>query len=170
MPEESIQSAGEAPVVSLGQGEFRRDWPAAKMGPPGQSAARRLLSEMGQTHEWLRLHVAGLNTPRARAWNGIVARSADLLGYAAVAIQNEERVTGDAPAAPAPVEPYRVAEKMEMEGGSFVAKLGQAWMVADNENRRRIETTWPEYWAEYAERVRAFDRRHAGSSAGKAGA
>ena len=35
-------------------------------------------------------------------------------------------------------------------GGSFVRKLGAAALVADEQNLRRIKSTWPEYWEQYA--------------------
>jgi hypothetical protein len=34
-------------------------------------------------------------------------------------------------------------------GGSFVRKLGAAALVADQQNLRRIKSTWPEYWEQY---------------------
>jgi hypothetical protein len=34
-------------------------------------------------------------------------------------------------------------------GGSFVRKLGAAALVADEQNLRRIKSTWPEYWEQY---------------------
>lgn len=39
MTDESIQSRGEAPVVSLGQGEFRRDYTAGDLGVLGEREA-----------------------------------------------------------------------------------------------------------------------------------
>ena len=35
-------------------------------------------------------------------------------------------------------------------GGSFVRKLGAAALVADEQNLRRIKSTWPEYWDQYS--------------------
>jgi hypothetical protein len=35
-------------------------------------------------------------------------------------------------------------------GGGFVSSLARAYQNADDENRRRIETTWPEYFEQYS--------------------
>jgi len=35
-------------------------------------------------------------------------------------------------------------------GGSFVQALARAYRAADPENRRRIRSTWPEYWQKYS--------------------
>lgn len=46
---------------------------------------------------------------------------------------------------------YDIAEAMTRYGGSFVHVLGKAFRAADDDNRLRIKTAFPEYWAEYAE-------------------
>lgn len=45
---------------------------------------------------------------------------------------------------------YAVVEAMEKEGGSFVQALARMWRTGDQNNRRKVEETWPEYFAEYA--------------------
>ena len=44
----------------------------------------------------------------------------------------------------------KTIETMMEYGGSFVRKLGAAALVADEQNLRRIKSTWPEYWEQYA--------------------
>lgn len=107
------QAAGAVPVVSLGQGEFKRE-----------------------------IHAEGL-VPMPEPIPDDVA-------------EHEH-----CPTAPPAIDPFIVAECMEREGGSFVSTLGLAWMKADDENRRRIRRTWPEYWADYENRVRVRDKRNA---------
>lgn len=41
-------------------------------------------------------------------------------------------------------------EKMEKYGGSFVKALAQCARRADPINLKKIQNTWPEYWAEYS--------------------
>jgi len=43
----------------------------------------------------------------------------------------------------------KIIETMMEYGGSFVRKLGAAALVADEQNLRRIKSTWPEYWSQY---------------------
>ena len=38
---------------------------------------------------------------------------------------------------------------MTMYGGSFVNALAQAWLLADEDNCRRIEAAFPEYMKKY---------------------
>ena len=38
---------------------------------------------------------------------------------------------------------------MAKYGGGFVKQLAMAGMQADDNNIRRIQNAWPEYWAEY---------------------
>lgn len=45
---------------------------------------------------------------------------------------------------------FDVARTMIEYGGSFVRKLGAAALVADEQNLRRIKSTWPEYWDQYS--------------------
>jgi hypothetical protein len=47
------------------------------------------------------------------------------------------------------VRDFDVARTMIEYGGSFVRKLGAAALVADEQNLRRIKSTWPEYWEQY---------------------
>jgi hypothetical protein len=42
-----------------------------------------------------------------------------------------------------------VARAMRHRGGSFVAKLGELWQLADGVNQARIKAAWPEYWQTY---------------------
>ncbi len=46
-------------------------------------------------------------------------------------------------------EKLEVAEAMIKYGGSFVKALGQALMLADNENAQRIKIAFKEYWEKY---------------------
>jgi 2-oxo-4-hydroxy-4-carboxy--5-ureidoimidazoline (OHCU) decarboxylase len=39
---------------------------------------------------------------------------------------------------------------MARRGGSFVKALAEAWRMADDENRARLEAAFPEVWAKYA--------------------
>jgi hypothetical protein len=45
-------------------------------------------------------------------------------------------------------------------GGTFVERLGRAWIAADSDNQARLKAAFPEYWEEYAEivRLRADER------------
>ena len=43
----------------------------------------------------------------------------------------------------------KTIETMMEYDGSFVRKLGAAALVADQQNLRRIKSTWPEYWEQY---------------------
>lgn len=47
------------------------------------------------------------------------------------------------------MEDHKVVEAMIRYGGSFVHHLARLFERADGENRARIKTAWPEYWAEY---------------------
>ena len=38
---------------------------------------------------------------------------------------------------------------MKRYGGSFVKVIAQAWLLADEDNERRIEATWPECVTKY---------------------
>ena len=45
----------------------------------------------------------------------------------------------------------RIIEAMKRYGGgSFAKALAAAACYADDENLRKIKTTWPEYWSRYA--------------------
>ena len=46
-------------------------------------------------------------------------------------------------------EKLPVIRAMKECGGSFVQRLGEAWLYADDENSRRIEVAFPEYVASY---------------------
>lgn len=50
----------------------------------------------------------------------------------------------------------QVWETMRKYGGSFAKALAAAMVVADSENLRKIKTTWPELFEEYA-RAAALD-------------
>lgn len=43
----------------------------------------------------------------------------------------------------------RVVQAMQQFGGSFVRALGALWPLADDENRARLKTAFPEYWITY---------------------
>lgn len=47
-------------------------------------------------------------------------------------------------------EKLQVIRAMLTRGGSFVKRLGQAWLHADDDNSRRIEAAFPEIITEYA--------------------
>jgi hypothetical protein len=47
---------------------------------------------------------------------------------------------------------------MELYGGSFVKKLGELILLADEDNLKRIRTAWPEYWEKYQELGRKLGR------------
>lgn len=53
----------------------------------------------------------------------------------------------------------RVIKAMKKYGGSFVHALAVAALVADDDNRRRIRETWPEYWAKYAQMAEQLDNK-----------
>lgn len=38
---------------------------------------------------------------------------------------------------------------MKRYGGSFVRALAEAWLLADEDNDRRIEAAWPNYVGKY---------------------
>lgn len=43
-------------------------------------------------------------------------------------------------------EQIAVANQMQLYGGSFAAKLGEALIYADQSNAQKIKETWPELW------------------------
>lgn len=47
------------------------------------------------------------------------------------------------------IETNRVSENMQLYGGSFVKKLGEALIHADPVNRNKIKEAFKEYWDEY---------------------
>jgi len=50
-----------------------------------------------------------------------------------------------------PITDYDVAEAMQMCGGSFIAQLGKAWLLADAVNQDKLKAAFPEYWVTYSE-------------------
>lgn len=44
---------------------------------------------------------------------------------------------------------WEITEAMMQFGGSFVEALGNLWRIGDLSNRRKLETTFNEYWGEY---------------------
>lgn len=48
---------------------------------------------------------------------------------------------------------HEIASAMIEYGGSFASGLARLWMIADADNRLRIETTWQDYIDRYAEFV-----------------
>lgn len=55
----------------------------------------------------------------------------------------------DDPVLDAEVAKYRVVDAMTRYGGSFVKALADAWRAADPHNRRRLETTFADYFENY---------------------
>ena len=43
----------------------------------------------------------------------------------------------------------RVVFAMQKYGGNFVKALAAMWLLADEDNCARVETTWPEYIEKY---------------------
>ena len=52
---------------------------------------------------------------------------------------------------------HTVAAEMRLSGGNFARNLAALWVVADSENRQKIETTWADLIAHYQEMVFAKD-------------
>jgi pyruvate/2-oxoacid:ferredoxin oxidoreductase beta subunit len=51
---------------------------------------------------------------------------------------------------------------MERMGGSFVRALAECYRRADSTNKKKIETTWPEYFKEYKDLAKKIEeRKHA---------
>ena len=46
---------------------------------------------------------------------------------------------------------FRVLEKMQMYGGSFVKALANCFHKADNTNFKKLKDTFSEYWKQYEE-------------------
>lgn len=46
---------------------------------------------------------------------------------------------------------HKITAAMLTYGGSFAKALAGLFLLADEENQRRIKATWTDYWAEYAE-------------------
>lgn len=44
-----------------------------------------------------------------------------------------------------------IAKRMIERGGHFAAHLGEALMVADLSNVRKIKKGWPEYWEKFSD-------------------
>jgi hypothetical protein len=42
-----------------------------------------------------------------------------------------------------------IVAAMERYGGSFCEQLAKLYARADEENRRRIKATWPEFWRRF---------------------
>lgn len=55
-------------------------------------------------------------------------------------------------------ERYAVGYAMEVYGGGFASNLGKALQHADDENRRKIQETWPELWEKYRAMARRMER------------
>ncbi|MFZ9092993.1 MAG: hypothetical protein ACO3FE_23175 [Planctomycetaceae bacterium] len=47
------------------------------------------------------------------------------------------------------IDDFLITAAMIEYGGGFVKRLAMAYRAADSENREKIKTTWPEYWAKY---------------------
>jgi hypothetical protein len=52
-----------------------------------------------------------------------------------------------------------IAHTMQRFGGSFSKKLAETWMVADDDNRARIQAAFPDFWDKYAELARLLAER-----------
>lgn len=53
-------------------------------------------------------------------------------------------------------ELYSIVDAMERFGGSFARSIAHAWHAADNRNKARLQTSFPELFEQYklmAERV-----------------
>ena len=48
---------------------------------------------------------------------------------------------------------HSIAVHMATHGGGFVKLLGQAALVADENNLEKIKATWSDYWIKHALRV-----------------
>jgi hypothetical protein len=46
---------------------------------------------------------------------------------------------------------YEVTEAMIVYGGGFVSGLGRLYRQADRDNKQRLATAFPEYFAQYRE-------------------
>ncbi len=46
-----------------------------------------------------------------------------------------------------------IVDAMMLYGGSFVARLGELFCVADAQNQKKLKAAFPEYWKEYTEIV-----------------
>lgn len=46
-------------------------------------------------------------------------------------------------------EEYKVVDKMEQCGGSFVKHLAILFRLADEENFKELKNAFPEYWERY---------------------
>jgi hypothetical protein len=58
-----------------------------------------------------------------------------------------------------------VVNAMIRYGGSFVKRLGDAFLAADAVNFRKLRDTFPEYWEQYYEAAKLQDQQaHGGKS------
>ena len=64
--------------------------------------------------------------------------------------------TEDCPAGGEP-DTYAVAQAMIMHGGGFTQALGEAILLADSHNLRRIKAAFPDYWDIYSIHLRRGD-------------
>lgn len=51
-------------------------------------------------------------------------------------------------------EEMDIVEAMDRFGGSFVKSLAQCFQHADRDNFIKLQNAFPEYWDEYAEKVK----------------
>ena len=49
---------------------------------------------------------------------------------------------------------YDITTAMHHLGGTFVAKLAAAWMVADPQNRDKLKAAFPDYWDDFREVIK----------------
>ena len=47
-----------------------------------------------------------------------------------------------------------VAKAMIIYSCGFVAELGKGWQIANDDNKSRLRTAFPEYWLQYRELAR----------------
>jgi len=52
---------------------------------------------------------------------------------------------------------HTIAAEMLVSGGNFARNLASLWVVADSENRQKIEATWADLIAHYEQMVFAKD-------------
>jgi hypothetical protein len=54
------------------------------------------------------------------------------------------------------VTKHEVVYAMQAYGGRFIQNLAGAWLVADPNNRARIEATWSDEWNYYTQTARSL--------------
>ena len=49
------------------------------------------------------------------------------------------------------LDDYKVIKIMDQYGGRFIKRLADLFLVADDDNRKRLKEAFPEYWIKYSE-------------------